>query len=175
MNGPHMLAEPDHRGRHRDRGVSLVEILVSIVLLGTAATATLTALRASVIGTRIERDHSKAQQWLQSAAGIIEDIDFGDCASVSISGDEIRDTYQASVDYHEVTNPDGAKTPFGFDDGQLIVDVPDVWNGIAWVAFADQSQCLDDKLLRQQRVTIKVVGPDGTINETVEVVKRDQP
>ena len=175
MNEPQTLAEPQHRDRHHDRGVSLVEILVSIVLLGTAVTATLTALRASVVGTRIERDHSKAQQWLQSAAGIIEDVDFGDCASVSISGDEIRDAYQAAIDYDDVTNPDGAKTPYGFDDGQIIVDVPDVWNGIAWVAFADQSQCLDDKLLRQQRVTIKVISPDGTITETVEVVKRDQP
>jgi hypothetical protein len=175
MNEPQTLTEPQPPDRHRDRGVSLVEILVSIVLLGTAVISTLTAVRASVIGTRIERDHSKAQQWLQSAAGIIEDVDFGDCASVSISGDQIRDAYQAAIDYDDVTNPDGAKTPYGFDDGQIIVDVPDVWNGIAWVAFADQSQCLDDKLLRQQRVTIKVISPDGTITETVEVVKRDQP
>jgi hypothetical protein len=144
-------------------------------LLGTAGIATLTALRATVIGTRIERDHSKAQQWLQSAAGIIEDVDFGDCASVSVSGDAIRDAYQAAIDYDAVTNPAGAKTPYGFDDGQVIVSVPEVWDGNAWVPFASQSQCLDDKLLRQQRVTIKVISPDGTITETVEVVKRDQP
>jgi hypothetical protein len=157
-----------------DSGVSLVEILVSIVLLGTVVIATLTAIRTSVIGTRIERDHSKAQQWLQSAVGIIEDVDFGDCSSVERSGDYIRDAYQAEIDYDEVSHPSGAKTPYGFADGQIIVYVPDVWDGNEWVAFADQSQCLDDELLRQQRVKIEVISPDGTIVETVEMVKRDQ-
>jgi hypothetical protein len=176
MNAPQdALDRPAEGGARHDRGASMVEILVAIVLLGTAGITTLTALRTSVIGTRIERDHSKAQQWLQSAVGIIEDVDFGDCASVSVSGDAIRDAYQAAIDYDVVTNPDGAKTPYGFDDGHIVVSVPEVWDGTGWVPFASQSQCLDDKLLRQQRVTITVVSPDRTITESVEVVKRDQP
>lgn len=153
-----------------DRGMSFVEVLVAIVLLGTAVIATLTAVRASVIGTTIERDHSKAQQWLQSSVGVIEAYDFADCSTVTLSGAAIESAYQSAID-----DPvSGAKTPYGFDDGQIDVAIPEVWDGTRYVDFGSQTQCLDDDLLRQQLVTIEVQSPDGRIIESVQMVKRDR-
>lgn len=158
-----------------DRGATFVELLVSIVLIGTAVVATLAAVRATIIGTTTERDHSQAQQWLQSAVGVIERENFADCASVTLDGPAIRATYLAAITYDENTNPDGAKQPDGFDGGTIDVSVPLVWDGAAFVPFGSQSQCYDDVLLRQQLITITVTSPDGRIEESVDVIKRDRP
>jgi prepilin-type N-terminal cleavage/methylation domain-containing protein len=53
---------------HRDRGVTFVELLVAIVLLGTVVVATLTGLRAAIIGTEVDEDHARAYAWLQAAS-----------------------------------------------------------------------------------------------------------
>jgi hypothetical protein len=149
----------------RDRGVSFIEVLVSIVLLGTAVVFILVAVRVSVIGTRLERDHSKAHQWLQSAVGVIEDEPFGDCVTVSTDKAVIILQYQTSIDSQ-------AGRPDGFDGTIEITDL-DVWNGQGWVDFGSQPVCLDDKLLRQQRVTVEARTSSGDIIEILEVVKRD--
>ncbi len=59
-----------------DRGVSLVEILVGITLMATVVVAVLSSLFVTVKATAYERDHAKAQQWLQAAIGVIEAVDF---------------------------------------------------------------------------------------------------
>ena len=41
--------------RRRDRGTTFVEILVSIVLLGTAVGGTLTALRTTIVSSETRR------------------------------------------------------------------------------------------------------------------------
>lgn len=155
--------------------MSFIEVLVSVVLLGTAVVATLTAVRATIIGTRIEQDHSKAQQWLQSAVGVIERENFADCDSVSLSGAAIRAAYKAAIDYDPTTNPDGAKAPFGFEGGTIDVSEPLVWDGSGFVAFGTQTQCYDDVLLRQQLLTVTVRNADGDIVESVDLIKRDRP
>jgi hypothetical protein len=158
-----------------DRGATFVELLVSIVLIGTAVVATLAAVRATIIGTSIERDHSRAQQWLQSAVGVIEREDFADCSSVTLDGPAIREAYLAAVTYDANTNPDGAKIPDGFDGGSIDVSEPLVWDGLAFVPFETQSQCYDDVLLRQQLITVTVTSPDGEVVESVDLIKRDRP
>lgn len=159
----------------RDRGASFIELLVSIVLLGLAVVATLTAMRATIIGTTLERDHSKAQQWLQSAVGVIEGVNFADCNTVALDGPIIRQEYQDAVDYDATTNPDGAKPPFGFEGGTLTVAEPLVWDGTEFVGFLSQSQCYDDVLLRQQLIEITARNAEGQIVESVEMIKRDRP
>lgn len=171
-------AQRPHRQRarsRRDGGATFVELLVSLVLIGTAVVGSLTALRATIIASRLERDHSRAQQWLQSAIGVIERENFADCNTVSFDGPAIRAAYQMAVDYDDTTNPDGAKTPFGFEGGTLTVSEPLVWDGTAFVPFGSQSQCYDDVLLRQQLITITVRNAGGDIIETVELIKRDRP
>jgi prepilin-type N-terminal cleavage/methylation domain-containing protein len=151
----------------RDRGLTFIEVLVAIVLLGTAVVAVLAATRATIIGSTTERDHAKAHQWLQSAIGVIEAIDFANCDSITVDGAEVEAVYDGAV------NTD-AERPEGFTGATIDVLTPKVWDGTRFVDFDTQSQCYDQFLLRQQLVEIVVTSPDGRIIENVEVVKRDQ-
>lgn len=171
MNKDSTTAEigTDRVPTRRDPGMSFIEVLVAIVLLGTVVVGVLTAVRATVIGTRIERDHSKAQQWLQSAVGVIEGYNFANCDTLTVSGAAVEAAYQAAID--NVTT--GAKRPYGFTTATIDVKEPEVWNGTQFVAFSTQSTCYDQFLLRQQLVTIDVSHPNGIL-ESVEMVKRDR-
>jgi prepilin-type N-terminal cleavage/methylation domain-containing protein len=155
--------------RSRDRGMSFIEVLVAVVLIGLAVVGMLTAVRATVIGTRVERDHSKAQQWLQSAVGVIEAQDFASCDPMVINGAAVEAAYQAAID-HPTT---GAKRPYGFAGATIDVKTPQVWNGTQFVDFDTQTVCYDQSRLRQQRVVIEVRHPNG-IFEGLEMIKVDR-
>jgi hypothetical protein len=149
--------------------MSFIEVLVAVVLLGMTVIAVLTAVRATVIGTRVERDHSKAQQWLQSAVGVIESQDFAGCDPDDINGAFVEDAYQDAIDAPST----GAKRPYGFATAIIDVLPPEVWDGTKFVPFDSQTVCYDDVRLRQQRITIEVTHPNG-INESLEMIKVDR-
>ncbi len=153
--------------RRSDAGVTFVEILVSIVLLGTAVVGTLTAVRTTIISADIERDHSKAQQWLQSAVGVIESVDFSDCSDPGLDETAILNDYQNAINL-------SASAPFGFQGLIQVVAPLEVWDGTEFVPFATQTLCYDDVLLRQQLVTVEVQSTDGDISERLQIVKRDR-
>lgn len=58
----------------RDIGASFIEMLVAVVILGTAGVAVLTALAAAATGASTHRDVARAQQWLASAGDAIADV-----------------------------------------------------------------------------------------------------
>jgi type II secretory pathway pseudopilin PulG len=171
-------AEPDVEGSElanvptgrRDSGTTLVEILVSIVLIGTAVVSTLGALRISVIGGAVHRDHANAHAWLQSASDVLYASEKEDCdTSLSDGGKSlIIGTYQPVVD--AVANPEGWKNT------QIrIVDL-EFWNatdtdGDGIVEYRFGSVCQDSINLALQRITLEVRSPDGRIIEEVELVK----
>ena len=164
----------------RDRGVSLVEILVSITLMSTVIVAVIVAVGATAKVTAYERDHAKAQQWLQAGIGIIEAVDFSSCDPAIINGANVQQDYQAAVDVGQtdtngdgdVDGDDGAQRPWEYE-GQLSVGVPEVWDGAQFVPFDSQSVCYDQSRLRQQRVRLVVDHPSGVV-ESVEMIKVDR-
>lgn len=159
------------------------EVLVAIVLLGTVGVAMLTALRVTVIGTRTERDHSRAYQWLQSSAGVLEATERVPCtfdpvadAPFLSSEEKVRFKYE-DVIRTEVVNPPG------WADFQITVVPPvKVWDGARyWDPFdptapdtdpVDPAACFDSAGRYLQLVTLQVTSPDGEIIESIEVVKR---
>lgn len=147
-----------------DRGVSLVEILVAITLMGTVVAAVISSVFISVKATSYERDHAKAQQWLQSAVGVIEAVDYFECAD-PLNGALVQTAYQDAVD-------GGAQRPWQYD-GVLRVSLPEVWDGEKFVEFTEQNVCYDDIRLRQQRVTLEVNHPNG-VTESVQMIKVDR-
>ena len=155
-----------HRDAHHDAGVTFVEILVAIVLLGTAVIGTLTAVRTTIISADIERDHSKAEQWLQSAAGIIESTDFAECTNPATDESGILAQYQNAINLQSAA-------PFGFQGLVQVLAPLEVWNGTEFVPFGAQPSCYDDVLVRLQLVTIEVKSTDGGVVEQLEIVKRD--
>lgn len=166
-------AQPDVGPREiGDRGASLVEILVSIVLIGTVMISVLGALQISIIGSRVERDHARAHQWLQSAIGVLQ-------AAPRVSCDELG-TYSTGeqnvrAEYQSVIRSDAVLIPPGWADKQLdIVPSVKVWNGDKYLdPYTAPQPCYDVDGFYLQLITIRVESPDGDIIETVEVVKND--
>lgn len=164
----------------RDRGTSLIEIVVGVVLMGTVVAAVMTSLGVTVKATAYERDHAKSQQWLQAAVGVIEAVDFQSCDPALINGANVQQAYQDAVTVGRVdTNgdgvidgDDGARRPWEYD-GDLTVELPEVWDGTTYVPFDTQSVCYDQSRLRQQLVRLVVKHPSG-VEESVEMVKVDR-
>ena len=166
--------------RSDDRGFSMVEMLIGIALLSTVVVAVISAVGVTVKATAYERDHAKAQQWLQAAVGVIEAVDFEGCDPAVINGANVKKAYQdavnvAQVDTNgdgEINEDDGARRPWEYD-GELVVGDPRVWDGDKFVDFDSQSVCYDQSRLRQQLVPLKVTHPSG-VSESVEMIKVDR-
>jgi len=173
------VANDRSRRAHRrppDHGSTFIEVLVSVVLLGTVCVAVLTAVRTSVVATVIERDHSRAFQWLQSADGVLqaaprESCNFDPVADAPFtSGEEkVRVTYENLI-RAQVANPPG------WEDSQITIQRPILaWDGTQyWDPYdpAAPQPCFDPTY-QLQLVTLRVTSPEGQIIETNEVVKRD--
>ncbi len=86
-----MRTRPLHE-RRRDRGTTFVEILVSIVLLGTAVGGTLTALRTTIVSSKVDGDVTKASVWLREAEEALHRTAYKQC-SVNT---ELRDRERVS-------------------------------------------------------------------------------
>ncbi len=80
-----------------DRGVSFIEILVAIVLLGTVVVATLTGLRAAIVGTEVDEDHARAYAWLQAASDEIYAAAYLPCHVAANTNIVIKNQYQSAV------------------------------------------------------------------------------
>lgn len=132
------------------------------MLLGTAVVATLTAARVTIIGTTIQRDHSKAHEWLQSASEIVADpgsLGWLDC-DLPLNGVQIRNSYQASLQGESTIAPEG------WDTSRITIAED--------VTFASPSGDYGSTCypaIDRQLVTVEVSGPDGRIIEQVQVVK----
>jgi type II secretory pathway pseudopilin PulG len=146
-----------------DSGASLIEILISIAILGTVGLAVLTGLNAAVTGSRIERDHSRAHEWLQSATEIlVNDIDWVDCTTtdpVSLAA-----FYENELRLRQEIMPPGWKNPSNVNRLQIPfpVEYPDNGGTYGGPCIAEENR---------QKITIQVSNPQGEIIETVEVVK----
>ncbi len=161
-----------------DRGSSLIEILISVVLLGTVVIATLGATVASVIGTGVGRDHAKAYQWLQSAGGVLQAADRIGCdhdpaneptdAAFTDGEEKVRVGYENSI-------RDVVVSPIEWQDSQITVLYPvKVWDGNKyWEPATAPKPCFDADGYLLQLITLQVTSPDGDIIETIQVVKRD--
>ncbi len=153
-----------------DQGISLIEILVAIVLIGTVVVATLGALRISILGGTVHRDHANAHAWLQSASDVLYAREKEDCSTTAADGGKaaILLKYQPTVDI--VPNPET------WTNSQIrLIDVQ-FWNatdtdsdGIVEYRFG--TVCQDTINLSLQRITLEVRSPNGRIIEQVELIK----
>lgn len=163
-----------------DQGFSMVEMLIGIALLSGVVAAVITAVGVTVKATAYERDHAKAQQWLQAAVGVIEAVDFASCDPAVINGANVQQAYQEAVTVGrvdtngdgEINGDDGARRPWEYQ-GELTVGVPEVWDGEQYVPFDTQTVCYDQSRLRQQLVPLVVTHPSG-VRESVEMIKVDR-
>lgn len=149
--------------RRRSHGFSLVETLVTVVLLGLGATGTLVAMSASVTSSASQRDLTNAQTWLQGAADYLQGQAREDCDNVGgVVGEaeaRIRAKYQTEV--QTVSNP------AGWASSNITVMQPVLfWDGDQY-----QTVCYDNYGINLQLVTLRVQSPNGDVTRTLQVVR----
>jgi prepilin-type N-terminal cleavage/methylation domain-containing protein len=144
----------------RDQGVSLIEILISVVLLGLAVTAMLSTLQITIHASATERDHANAHAWLQTASDVVYRMERMECGTDGAVADEdaVREFYQGQI-WELADNPED------WPDAKIEVIEPVLfWNGTVY-----QDICYYQTGL--QLVTIRVRNLNDEIVETVQVVK----
>ena len=161
MDGQRVADLDDNRtSQSRDRGQSLVEVLIAIVLTGTLAVAGMITLRASIVGSTLDRDHANAHAWLQTATDVLYGAPREDCGTEAIpEPTKVANAYDAVI--KATPNPRNwspsliqVVRPVKFWDGELLFG--DVCYGAG---------------INLQLITIQVSAPDGRIVESVQIVK----
>jgi type II secretory pathway pseudopilin PulG len=141
--------------------MSLIEVLVSVVLLGLAGVAVLVALGATIRGADTHQNVSDAQSHLASSADALTDVpgqaddNYLDCLSHSDA--TIEAAYQAFVD------------AIPGSSGVTVVDV-EYWDRALGGGGGFSSSCGADARDRLQRITLGAEA-DG-VDDTIVVVKR---
>ena len=161
MDGQRIADLGDHSTRRtRDSGQSLVEVLIAIVLTGTLAVAGMITLRASIVGSTLDRDHANAHAWLQTASDVLYGAPREDCGT-----EAVPEPNAVANAYDEIIKD--TRNPRDWDRDLIEVVRPvKFWNGKS--AFGDICYGAGITL---QLITLQVRAPDGRIVESVQIVK----
>jgi hypothetical protein len=156
---------PPAEAARRDTGVTFVELLVAIVLIGTVVVAVLAGVRATIIGTTLDRDHSNAHAWLQSATDLLYGHPRHDCGHSTDTAPQQAVTKAAIIaDYQSVAQ--SVPNAEGWPATNITVTDVQYWDGHSY-----QSTCYDDFAINLQLIKMQVRDANGRILEDVEVVK----
>ncbi|WP_133870785.1 hypothetical protein [Ilumatobacter fluminis] len=87
----------------RDAGATFIELLVSIVLLGTIGVAVLVATTAALAGARTSDEIAKSQATVAEVADFLTDTDpenvpWLDCSTLADPSNDARTSYQSTLD-----------------------------------------------------------------------------
>lgn len=141
-----------------DQGSSFIEILVTIVLLGTVVIAVLTAVRTSVRVSQVNAEAARVETVLLDAVDRVNRAD--------------RTTFPC-----DLTPPVVAAVEVqGWDPGSAVVEQWYLDGGVWTTGMGATPACPGDPgQLTQgliQRIKISVTGPDG-LSRSIQVVKSD--
>ena len=161
MNQPCTPTVPDdpRRSRARDGGFSIVEIVVSIVLMGTVVVAILSAVGTSIKASSTSRSSAQVETAIVNAADRVNrapqscDYTIYAQAAVQIEG---WPKENASVTQEYYVPGANAKVA-----GTWVTGAP----GYEGCEGMSPSQLL------VQRVKVSIVSPDGKVRRSIEVVK----
>lgn len=166
-----------HTGRARVRGVgddgmTLVEGLISILILGITTAALLTGILAFVTNSSRHRGQATANAILVSATEAL--LDPARTAYVSNCN---------ATPYSTADALDGVTLPSGWTNANVVITGVRYWNGTQFQSTCYDrtntgSTCpaVDDRaknfLCRSQEITVRVSSPDGKASVSLAVVKR---
>lgn len=154
----------------RDSGVTLIELLVTIVLLGLAVTAILATVQTTTVASAIDEDHATAFTWLQAASDEIYRSDRKPCDT------NARADIIAAYDSYAKTAPRPTKWLTTPGAAIAVTNVQFLGKPNADAEYEwGNSYCLEGGAYVNapqytQRVTIQVITPRGLV-KTLQMVK----
>lgn len=158
----------------RDVGQTLIEILIAIVLMGTAVTAVLVSVRTTTAASAVDEEHAISFAWLQAASDEIYRIPRLPCDGTEATRLAIIANYSAAIQPPNVPKPDSwpgaASASIAVTNLQFLGKVsPD--DEYEW----GDSYCLEGGIYANspqytQRVTIQATSPTGMV-KTLQMVK----
>jgi Tfp pilus assembly protein PilV len=157
----------DRRGAGED-GETLVELLITVVVMGIAFTALLAGLGTAIASTRTHRQQANADIVLPAAADAVKSNTlnvYKACNIVTAVGSG------TSYDATPTATPTPVPLPSGWAETDITITSVKGWNASTSTWVPCTASVTDTKL---ELVTIQVVTP-GTpsTTETLDVVKRN--
>jgi Tfp pilus assembly protein PilV len=141
-------------GSTHDRGESLIELLVAVLIMGTTVVAVVGGLGTAIMMTDIHRKQATATAYLRELAANVD--------GAVVSGTPGYKACPAKSWYVAPYSP----AP-GYD--AQITDVG-YWNGTSFVVVVPSCNPAND--LGVQRVSLSVTTTDGRVNERIDIVIR---
>jgi prepilin-type N-terminal cleavage/methylation domain-containing protein len=135
-----------------DRGASLVEVLVAVIVLGTAAAAAVGGLFTAIRVSDVHRDQSEAATVARHYTELIAGTPHLDCGTAAAAYADFADDV-APADPGKVYIPPGFSVSVGPIESRT---------GTTWGA------CVNGEL---QRVTVVLTSGDGVSERSVVVVR----
>lgn len=141
-----------------DRGSTFVEVLITIVLLGTVVLGILTATRAQVIASRTSREAARVESALLAAADRVERAPRSEGWTCDL-GAPVYAAAQLELGVSAADAPTYAKIEY------------EHLTATGWVSGACPGGSYQPNLV--QRIGITMISPDTGLSRTLEVVKGD--
>ena len=162
-----------HISAAADAGFTLVEVLVVITLMGISVVAVLAGTRATISATVIDRNQAVVFTWLQAASDEIYETSRVPCTSGQAAARTTYELAAKSAPVPPVWSGTAAKIEVTNVEylGRVTVD-PDFEWGTSF-CFEGAGTEYEDSPLYTQRVTLRATSPDGSLVQTLEMVKSE--
>lgn len=164
--------------RHTDKGSTLIETLVAIVLMGTVVIAVVGSIQTLIRSSSTNDEVAKVEAVLVSASDRLRAADYVPCPDLSGDYGHLSDAAASTVGWGpnqvEITeiqywDATAGGTTYTGD----VIEADGAWS--ATNSFVTPSGCQSDINLTTartlQKLTIVVTSPDGSIQREIEVVK----
>ncbi len=155
---PASAAEPKSRKADADSGISLVEMLVTIVLLAVTGVAVLGAMASAATGSSVNQSQAAAVVWLQSTADYLAGSAYTPCVVGSEA--QVGTSYQL-----QLQDPAAPKSQRGWSQSNINIVQPVLfWDGSNFTGTCFPA-------FNIQQVTVRVVNPANSFSDTLVIVR----